>query len=833
MRHIHLLCNAHLDPVWQWEWEEGAAAAVSTFRSAAQLCEEYEGFVFNHNEVILYKWIEEYEPELFVRIQKLVKQGKWNIIGGWYLQPDCNMPSGESIVRQILLGRSYFKQKFDAEPTTAVNFDTFGHSRGLVQILKKSGFDSYIFMRPDSRELSLPAEDFTWVGFDGSEIAVHRIYPGYNSAMGKAAEKIDKWMDAHKDKQVGLIAWGVGNHGGGPSRLDLDRIGEMMSSLKEDVLIHSNPEAYFQELREHNTVLPKFERSLNPNQVGCYTSQIRIKQKHRLLENETYLLEKMLSSASIQGYMTYPASEIHEVHLDLATAQFHDILPGSSVEPVEQSSLRIMDHGLEIVSRLRARAFFALMNGQSAALEGEIPIMVYNPHPFRVAGIFECEFVLADQNWGPDFAWPVIRQNGNLIASQVEKQLSNLNFFDWRKRVSFYAVLEPSQMNRFDCSTQFIPEKPKVQLQEQDGKFTFVTEELEVVINASTGLMDKYCVNGRDFLKSNAFLPLVIDDDDDAWGMAVYRFSDVLGQFELMTPEAGAKFSGTTETAVSSVRVIEDGEVRTVVEVLLQYGSSAICQTYKLPKRGTKIQVQMVVHWNEKSKMLKLSIPTPFPEAHYLGQTAYGIDTLPDDGSEAVSQKWSAVASQEDDAMFTCINDGVYGSDYQNGEVRISLLRSPGYTGHSAFDDSGFDRSKTIMLQDRYSPRIDIGERNFNFWFDGGRYDESLDRVDREALIHNEKPVALSVFPSGAGVPAQPLVILGDQAIQLAAFKKVEFGDDYIIRLFEPTGRSRTTVLQIPLFGIEQDIHFNAFEIKTFRLSAVTKSLAETGLMED
>ena len=101
---LHLVCNAHLDPVWLWEWEEGAAEAISTFRTAADLCEEFPGFIFNHNEALLYRWVEEYDPQLFARLQKLVRQGKWRIMGGWHLQPDCNLPSGESFVRQALSG---------------------------------------------------------------------------------------------------------------------------------------------------------------------------------------------------------------------------------------------------------------------------------------------------------------------------------------------------------------------------------------------------------------------------------------------------------------------------------------------------------------------------------------------------------------------------------------------------------------------------------------------------------------------------------------------------------------------------------------------------------
>lgn len=135
---IFLVCNAHIDPAWLWEWEEGAAEAISTFRTAADLCGEFNGFVFNHNEAILYQWVEEYDPALFKRIQKLVKEKKWNIMGGWYVQPDCNMPSGESFARQCLLGKKYFREKFGVDVTTAINFDPWTRDR-----LKGKGADIF------------------------------------------------------------------------------------------------------------------------------------------------------------------------------------------------------------------------------------------------------------------------------------------------------------------------------------------------------------------------------------------------------------------------------------------------------------------------------------------------------------------------------------------------------------------------------------------------------------------------------------------------------------------------------------------------------------------
>jgi len=367
---IHLICNAHLDPAWQWDMEEGIAAAISTFRAAADLAEEFDGFIFNHNEALLYEWIEEYEPALFTRIQKLVKEGKWQIIGGWYLQPDCNMPSGESFVRQIMTGQHYFEEKFGVVPTTAVNFDSFGHSKGLVQIMTQSGYDSYVIMRPELPDFVTPADDFVWTGFNDTKVMVHRIRDGYNSRLGHVEDKINAWLDGHPEDQLGFIAWGVGNHGGGPSRKDLNTLADMMADPDLRELKHSTPEDYFKALAASGKSLPTYDKDMNPRFYGCYTSQILIKQRHRLLENEFYITEKMLSQAYLKGLLpVYPKEAMDSALKDLLLAEFHDILPGTSVKDVEDTSLRLMDHGLEILARTKMKAFMALSAGQEKAAE--------------------------------------------------------------------------------------------------------------------------------------------------------------------------------------------------------------------------------------------------------------------------------------------------------------------------------------------------------------------------------------------------------------------------------------------------------------------------------
>jgi alpha-mannosidase len=819
-RRVHLLCNAHLDPVWLWPWPEGAAEAISTFRTAADLCERNPGFIFNHNEVILYQWVQEYEPALFRRIQNLVRLGRWHIMGGWFLQPDCNMPSGESFVRQILYGREYFQKHFGVTPTTAINFDPFGHTRGLVQILAKSGYDSYLFGRPRNEQCPLPAENFNWVGHDGSQITATRFCGWYLSPRSKAAETIQQRMKENSDDPV-LILWGVGNHGGGPSKKDLRDVNTLIRQ-SDATITHSTPEAYFKNLRRSKP-LPSYHGSLTPWGVGCYTTQVRIKQKHRLLENELLMTEKMAAAAWSQKLMPWPDDELQSAGRDLMFSQFHDILPGSSIASVEQDALRLLNHGLETLSRVKTRAFFALSAGQKPARPGHIPIMVYNPHPYPIAKIIECEFNLPDQVPWERFTQVRVAQAGRDCPTQIEREASYIPL-DWRKRIVFSATLEPGRMNRFDC--RLIPDqkRPVPKLKTTRRHLVFKTRDLDVRINTRTGLIDRYRASGIDITAPSAFRPMVFHDTADPWYMLHRRFDKPAGAFTLLTRCRAGRFAGTP-TGLPPVQVVEDGPVRTVVEALLGFGDSVICQRYKLPKHGAEIEIEIEAHWHEKDHMLKLSIPAAARFDRCLGQTAFGVNELPTTGDENVAQKWLAAIDFTRRLALTCINEGSYGSDCDGSALRLSLLRSPAYSFHPLGD-------VTAPKPDRYLPRIDQGLRTFRFWFNAGPIRPRLDAVDREALAHNEKPYALSFFPSGRGRAPRPAAILSDNAVQITALKKSRTGGDLIVRLFEPTGHQRRTTLSLPTLALKKSFSLNPYEAKTLRISPKSKRIRETNLLE-
>lgn len=796
MKELHLICNAHLDPVWLWQRQEGIAEAISTFRVAADFCEEFDGFIFNHNESLLYEWVEENEPELFARIQRLVKEGKWRIMGGWYLQPDCVMPCGESFIRQIETGRKYFKEKFGVTPTTAINFDPFGHSRGLVQILKKSGYDSYVFMRPSWIEAE---HDFIWRGFDGSDIIAHKLLGGYNSGKGKVMDKIDRALrEEYGDEGINMTFWGIGNHGGGPSREDLKTIARFMQEHPEHGLMHSWCENYFD--RIDKSKLEVFEESLNYAMVGCYTSMVRIKQAHRRLENELAVCEKMLALSGID----YDKTELEKAEKALLFCQFHDVLPGSGIKAAEEDCLRLLNYGNEIAEQYKNKAFFKLCAGQPKAKDGEIPVLVFNPHPYRITQDVEVEFQLQDQNWNENEVTLVkVRdKNGNYLPAQNEKEACTFSL-DWRKRVCFRAELEPMSINRFDCELYVENySKRKIQPCEQtDEHFTFDNGTMQVLISKKTGLIDKYCVGGKDMLTAGSACISVNRDNEDPWGMTVDSFNDRIGQLTLLSDEEANAFNGFPDETLGNVRVIENGAVRLRLQATFGFDKTYASVTYTLPKSGNYIDIKIRMLSNDSSRFYKLNFNSVLDCPEFYGQTAFGTEKLCKNGEEAVYQKWCSVSDGKD--SLAVINSGTYGGSVDGSVLSISLLRTPVYSAHPIGD-------RPIAESDRTHDRIDIGEREFSY-----RLTSDTEFIDMQAQLFNEPCVALSFFPSGLGEKKETAVELTNSSIILTRLYKT--ADGLYLHLYNSTDTVQST--KIFMHGNEYEVSLGKYEISSFRIT--------------
>ncbi len=787
MKKMHLLCNAHLDPAWLWRWNEGLAESISTFRVAADFCEQYDCFVFNHNEALLYEWVEEHEPALFERIKALVQQGKWKIVGGWYLQPDCVLTSGESLLEQISLGREYFRKKFGVEPKTAINFDPFGHSRGLVQILAKTGFTGYIFMRPQRFR-----GNFIWEGFDGSRVLAHGIYGGYNTLKGEALDKIKSQLNKDPNP-IALCTWGVGNHGGGPSRKDLEDINAFIEGSEVEIL-HSDADTYMADVDVSQ--LPVRSESLIAAMVGCYTSMVRIKQANRRLESKLALTQKAIRYAELLQGVEFDENALTQAKKALAFCQFHDILPGSGIKPVEEDGLRTMGYAEEIADKLCTKAFIKLCAGQPRAADGEIPVMVFNPHPYPVEGDFKVEFMLQNQNWndGEHTYAQVWDCEGNPLPTQNEKPHCTFNL-DWIQRISFHATLAPACISRFNCTLTVKHESELPAKQYDPEMLTVENDRMKVWISRKTGLIARYEVDGKLLLENDGVLE-VYNDNEDPWGMNVNAFTDGLGSFALLSDVQANAMTGYPQERIPNVRVIEDGDVRMKLQAFFGYGASNAIVEYAIPKQGAYLDVDIRTVFQEPNRMLKYALKPCFTGTPW-GETAFGCEALYDDEREAVYHRWCGIRG--DDRQLYVLNRGTYGGSFTGSSMKLSLQRTPIYAAHPI-------RERTIAPHDRWTDHIDMGERRFSF-----RITADAD-VAAQAQVFNEAPVLMSLFPDGTGESKGSFITVDDPQVLLSSVKKNSQG--YQLTLFNSADRPVTTVVHLPWQKRSIALSLGKYELK-------------------
>lgn len=804
MKEINLVCNAHLDPVWLWQRQEGMAEAISTFRVAADFCEKFDGFVFNHNESVLYEWVEEYEPELFARIQKLVKEGKWKIMGGWYLQPDCLMPTGESIIRQIEIGNQYFEEKFGVHPETALNMDSFGHDRGLVQILKKAGYKNYLFMRPFQK---IPEADFVWKGYDGSEVLGHNMMSTYCTTRGEAVETL-KFYAEQVDKEKCLMCWGIGNHGGGPSEVDWLAIQEYAAEHPEIKIISGGCEDYFDKIDKEE--LRTFDESLEHCMIGCYTTMTSIKRKHRQLENELSVCEKMLAVSGVE----YDKNRMKEAQKALLFSEFHDSLPGTMIRDAESDMLRLMESGRETLSVNMAKAFFKLCEGQPAGKHGEIPILIFNPNPYEIEQNVEVEFQLQIPNYTPNqvTVGRVRTQDGTYLPTQNVKERC-MKHLDWRKKIAFNAKLAPMSLNRYDCELTVTDEpiRPVTAYEQNDTHMLFTNDRMSVSINKNTGLIDSYIVDGVSYLKEGSGGIHAYQDDEDSWGMKVDGFFDKIGEFKLLSAKEANAFNGYPDEPCENVRVIENGDVLARVQAIFGYRKSYAVVTYTIPKHGTYVDMHIKMFSQEPNTLYKLKFPVEMKESRFIGQTMFGRDELRQEEKEVHYQKWCGMF--EDGKGFAVLNDGTYGGSAADNTMNVTLLRTPIYTCHPILDRSYADH-------DMNHDHTDVGRREFNY-----RLTTEVSTLDMQAEVYNQPVYALSFFPSGHGEKKDTRIELTNPSHIMTRLQKLDDGK-MLVRILNASDKEESGNICIDMQ--EHEVKLAAYEFKTYLYDGETWTTKET-----
>jgi len=801
---VHLICNAHLDPVWQWRWEEGAAEAMATFRTAARLLRQHPDFIFCHNEAVLYQWVESYDPALFMEIERLVAAGRWAVSGGWFIQPDANLPGTESLIRHILEGRRWFKKAFGVEPRVAYNFDSFGHSGGLPQLLRQAGYEMYIHMRPQPHELALPADLYRWRGVDGSEVIGYRMEVGlYHTERDNIEEKIAAGVDlALRLKRDVPVFWGLGDHGGGATREDLARIDALMARETRVAIVHSTPDRFYEAVAEAARNAPVVKGDLQRCFTGCYTSLSRIKR--RAVESLGTLVQSEAAATAawwLRGDAV-PIEDLRDAWRAHIFNDFHDVLTGSCVEPAERDALDLYGKAAELARRTRlvAAATFGRGEGEGPAL----PVAVLNANPALPLAPVEFE-TMADYRpfWKGTWHLRLFHHDGREIPCQEEQPEPLLPFNDWRRRISFMDELPGVGAAHYylqafpgrEPGAQSKPKKPA----------------LPHRFDPRSGLIRSLRAGTAGEVLAGPLLePLMIIDEADSWGTETSSYRRIAGAFR----------------RVDGPRVLKAGPVRTITQSVFESGRSGVVMDVYAYPAWPVLEFRLRITWNDPRRRLKLRIPTRLAADSVLVEVPGGAIKRPADAEEHVHGRWLFVEGKVRGraAAVGIVSSGQHGFDFKDGELRLSVLRSSAYCHERGFK---IERAPARKF-------ADLCIHDVRLLVTAGSPAEVRRRLAALADHLAQPPFALAHLPYApeAAKAASELFSLAPPNIRLLACKPSWDEESLVLRFQEAAGLKTKAVATFgpPPYRIELD--FKPFEIKTVRVER-TGVWRECGLVSE
>jgi alpha-mannosidase len=797
---IHLICNAHLDPVWQWRWEEGCAETLSTFRTAVGLLDESEDLIFNHNEAVLYRWVGKLDPALFEEIRRLVKAGRWHIAGGWHLQPDVNIPGAESIIRHIAEGRRFFREHFNVAPRVAYNFDSFGHSAGLPQILAKAGYVMYIHQRPQHPDLDLPSDLYRWQGADGTEILGLRISVGlyhteYDNLEQRLSEAVERALALDRDVPV---FWGIGDHGGGATREDLERIVRFARNERRVAFVHSTPERLYEALADAGKSAPVVRGGLQRIFTGCYTSLSRIKRGANASLGRLIQAETMRAAAWWLSGQDYPAEDLDRAWRGHLFNDFHDILPGSCIRSAEQDAVNLYGKVDSSLRWLLLGAAVDFNRGPARATYVPVTALFSSPVPGRVP--VEVEFMICHRpKWTGVWHARLVDAGGKEVVCQEEQPEALLPFNGWRRKLCFMAESDGVGVAHYDIEA-VEGEKPAA------AATAPAAPALDVVFDRERGSVERLAAGGGgpggrgvNCIAGPLMRALAVEDLGDAWGADVWSYRTVKGSFEVEP---------------ASIRVIEEGPVRTIYQTELHFGRSRIVSNAIAYAAWPVLEYRLRIHWNEERMRLKLSVPTIFRSDRIVCEVLGGIAEFPADGEEHVHGRWCMIGgggAPPGDIALGVVTSGQHGFDFRDGELRLSALRSAAYC-----HEKGFELSK-------YPARdyMDQGVHDVRVLVTAGTIDAVRSMLPCLADRLAAPPIVYAHLPIGSVTDRTAragLVTLRPSNVRMLACKRSWDGEALIVRIQEAAGIPSKAALSLKTPRLEIVLSLKPLEIKTLRI---------------
>lgn len=811
-RKVYLIGSAHLDPIWLWRWQEGCGEVLQTFRSALDRLKEYDDFIFTCSSAAYYRWVEEIAPDMFAEIVARVKEGRWVPVNGWWVQPDCNMPSGESFARQALYSQLYYREKFGRICKTGYNVDSFGHNGNLPQLLKLGGMDAYVMMRPQPHENAAIPDIYLWESADGTRIPTFKIPESYTASGRKSIDDRLATAEGNAEKyDLGvMLFYGVGNHGGGPTRGDIEYLRERKAGGK--MLLFSSPDAYFEALGPEADRLPVWKDDLQHHASGCYSATSLVKGLNRRAENALYAAEAFSCVAAENAGMAPKTEDFAAAWKDVCFNQFHDILCGCSIMEAYDDVRDSFGHAITISDRLLNEALLRLTRQIDTWVEGvsdpvcevrnrsngkfDRPVVVYNPLSFPV------RVPVRTYNASKY----VKNSKGAFVPTQnVRASRSNDSHAD----TLFLADLPALGYETYWLQWEGDFKAPEItpQTDVKANGLTMENQYLKVVFSPESGqVISLYSkTEGFDYAAPDRPLavPTVIDDHKtDTWAHNVFTFHEIKGVMTLQ-----------------NIELVEAGAARAVIRTRHTFGGSYLVQDFILGSGQKTLRVKCKANWQEKFTLLKMSFPVGGQDPENTYEIPGSFIRRPANGEEEPAGRWGAVSfTKEGRHTLALLNDSKYSYDCPGADLRITLLRN-------------------VIFADHYSNRpaaefnfTDEGMQRFEYGvtLSAGAADPCL--FTKEAAAFNLRPVCVPAsFHKGNAPQRRSFLDVDQPNIIVTALKACEDGSgDLILRAYETAGED--TDVNITLFGRAFTARFGHNQIKTFRLSG--GSAEETDFLE-
>jgi alpha-mannosidase len=777
---FHLIGNAHLDPVWLWDWREGLNEGIITCRTILDLMDEFEELTFVRGESAVYRHIEEHDPQTFRRIAKYVKSGRWDVMGGTVLQPDTNLPATETFARHFAHGQNYFRSRFGRIARVAWAADSFGHCAGLPEIMAQSGITGFAFTRPFADVLPLAKPAFWWEGPGKSRVLAYRPAVGwYGSQRDEIPKRLDESLAAALKgglRNVGIF-YGLGNHGGGPTRRHLRELRQWAAAHPEVNVIHSGLHRLFDALRAEagahgGDFLPVHRGELNFTLRGCYASVAKFKFAYR--KTEAALSGAERTDAIVRSALKQPLADAREAWDSVLFNSFHDILPGSSIERAFDEQLAWLGGAYHQAQRAELGALNALIQKVDTRVEKpagdhptSVPVLVWNPHPQPFRGHVEME---ANVDYRPIDAYKgradklplqVLDSKRRRLPHQVIATENALDWdTPWRKRVVVPVELPPLGWSVFEFGWVEGAVPPASPGQSCTSTAGAIANGIYRVQARKGGTGIQVFHRGKKVFGNAGLSAIVVDDPHGSWG----------------GPDHGEPTNLSKELErwrITDLETVERGPERAVLWVRLAGRRSHLELSFHLCHNREAVDVSARLLWNERHRRLKLVMPVGLTEAEF---EVPGARVRRKNFDEVPGGRWVRTSGKTQ--TFGFASDALYCFDSCNGALRATVARASGYAMGGALAS--------------WRPPVDCGELKFRFLINPGN-----DELPFLAQTLEQPPIAV-VAPAKSGTLPRTgsLAELSPASLQMLALKKAEDGKGLVLRVQETAGRSAAAQLR-------------------------------------